>query len=301
DVDGQTSTALLVQTLRTLGADVVHYIPVRSREGHGFHIESLEQILDNGARLVITCDTGITAYEAVDYANSRRVDVILTDHHELGEALPNARAVINPRLLPKDHPLANLAGVGVAYKLAEALLNSEPQSADLLDLVALGLIADVALLQGETRSLTQKGIEILRQGKRIGLRAIAELAGASLETLTEETIGFTFAPRLNALGRLGDANPAVDLLLTRDQVRARVLAAQIEGLNAQRRLLTSQVYEAAEARLRAEPELLNEAALILSHPNWPGGVVGIVANKLVEHHHKPAILLTESGDGILRG
>ncbi len=300
DVDGQTSTALLVQTLRTLGADVVYYIPVRGRESHGLHIQSLQPILDNGATLVITCDTGITAHAALDYANSRAVDVIITDHHDPGETLPNAAAVINPKLLPKEHPLADLAGVGVAYKFAEALLNSETQSADLLDLVALGLIADVALLRGETRSLAQKGIQILRQGNRPGLKAIAELAGASLETLTEETIGFTFAPRLNALGRLGDANPAVELLLTRDNSRARVLATQIEGLNAQRRLLTSQVQKAAEARLGAEPDLLKEPAIVLSHPNWPGGVVGIVASRLVERHHKPVILLTES-EGILRG
>ena len=130
---------------------------------------------------------------------------------------------------------------------------------------------------------------------------MAELAGANLETLTEETIGFTFAPRLNALGRLGDANPAVELLLTQDPVRARILAAQIEGLNTQRRLLTSQVYQAAEAQLHENPSLLTEPAIILSHRDWPGGVVGIVANQLVERYHKPSILLTESDDGILQG
>jgi single-stranded-DNA-specific exonuclease len=303
DVDGQTSTALLVQTLRLLGTKVVYYIPVRGKESHGVHIESLKPILDNGAKLILTCDTGITAFEAVDYANSRGVDVVITDHHELDETLPNAKAIINPKLLPKGHLLENLAGVGVAYKLAEALLNSEfqNQNSELLDLVALGLIADVALLKGETRSLAQKGIRVLRETKRLGLKVMAELSGTSLETLTEETIGFTFAPRLNALGRLGDANPVVELLLTQDPARARILAAQIEGLNAQRRMLTSQVYEAAEAQLRANPSLLTEPAIVLSHPNWPGGVVGIVANKLVERYHKPAILLNESEDGILRG
>jgi single-stranded-DNA-specific exonuclease len=229
DVDGQTSTTLLVQTLRAIGANVVYYIPVRGKESHGMHIESLKPIIENGATLIVTCDTGITAHEAVDYANARGVNVVVTDHHDLGERLPNAKAIVNPKLLPQDHLLANLAGVGVAYKLAEALLNSEDQiqSADLLDLVALGLIADVALLKGETRSLAQKGLQALRETKRIGLKVMAELAGASLETLTEETIGFTFAPRLNALGRLGDANPAVELLLTQDPARARVLAAQI--------------------------------------------------------------------------
>ena len=155
----------------------------------------------------------------------------------MGDTLPNAKAIINPKLLPKDHLLANLAGVGVAYKLAEALLikNQKSEIKKMLDLVALGLIADVALLKGETCSLAQKGIQALRNTNRLGLKVMAELSGTNLETLTEETIGFTFAPRLNALGRLSDANPAVELLFTQDPVRARILAAQIEGLNTQRR------------------------------------------------------------------
>ncbi|MBK7452994.1 MAG: single-stranded-DNA-specific exonuclease RecJ [Anaerolineales bacterium] len=308
DVDGQTSTALLVQALRAIGADVIYYIPIRGKESHGVHVDSLMPIIDQGAKLIVTCDTGITAHEAVEYANSRGVDVIITDHHDLGGTLPNAVAIINPKRLPKDHLLSNLAGVGVAYKLAEALLNDKTRSTvnglrseDLLDLVALGLIADVALLKGETRSLAQKGIQKIRETNRLGLKVIAELSGTNLETLTEETIGFTFAPRLNALGRLGDANPAVELLLTQDSARARVLAAQIEGLNAQRRLLTSNVYQAAEAQLRENPDLLNDPAIVLSNRGWPGGVVGIVANKLVDRYHKPAILLNESEDGIMRG
>jgi single-stranded-DNA-specific exonuclease len=280
---------------------VVYYVPVRGKESHGVHIESLKPILADGAKLILTCDTGITAHEAIDYANSHGAQVIVTDHHDPGETLPNAKVIINPKLLSNDHPLANLAGVGVAYKLAEALSGSNDFSRSLLDLVALGLIADVALLKGETRVLAKKGIQKLKEMNRLGLKAMAELAGANPETLTEETIGFTFAPRLNALGRLSDANPAVELLTTQDAARARVLAAQIEGLNAQRRLLTSQVHEAAKAQLREHPELLNEPVILLSHPNWPGGVVGIVANRLVDRYHKPAILLNEADDGILRG
>ena len=314
DVDGQTSTTLLVQTLKALGANVTYYIPIRGKESHGVHVESLKSILDHGTKLIVTCDTGITAHEAVEYANSRGVDVVITDHHDVGETLPNAKAIINPKLLPENHLLANLAGVGVAYKLAEMLLNREPRTIDheasivhglspedLLDLVALGLIADVALLKGETRALAKKGIQKLRETSRLGIKVMAELANVPLDTLTEETIGFTFAPRLNALGRLGDANPAVELLLTQDSGRARVLAAQIEGLNMQRRMLTSQVYQAAEAQLKSNPELLEEPAIVLAHSGWPGGVVGIVANKLVERYHKPAILLNAAEDGILRG
>jgi len=303
DVDGQTSTTLLVQTLQALEANVTYYIPVRSKESHGVHVSSLKPIIEGGAKLMLTCDTGVTAHEAIEFARSRGVDVIVTDHHDPAETLPNANAIINPKLLPEDHALANLAGVGVAYKLAEALLSGDRSSEipNLLDLVALGLIADLALLRGETRSLAQRGIQALRGTGRLGLKRMAELSETNLDALTEETIGFAFAPRLNALGRLGDANPAIELLLTHDPVRANLLATQIEGLNTQRRLLTSQVYEAAEAQLRVNPDLLAEPVIILSHQNWPGGVVGIVAARLVERYHKPAVLLTSSEDGILRG
>src|SRR5215207_3871610 len=168
DVDGQTSTALLVQALGAMKANVTFYIPIRGKEGHGIHVESLKSVIDNGAKLIVTCDTGITAHEAIDYANSRGVDVVVTDHHDLGETLPNASAVIDPKLLPEVHPLATLAGVGVAYKLAEALLIESHKSEieNLLDLVALGLIADIALLKGETRLLTQLGIQALRETQR---------------------------------------------------------------------------------------------------------------------------------------
>ena len=304
DVDGQSSTSLLVQTLQLIDANVVYYIPIRGKESHGIHIETLKPMIDNGVTLLLTCDTGITAYQAIDYANSRGLDVIVTDHHELGETLPNAKVIVNPKLLSTGHVLENLAGAGVAYKLAEALLTSyrPPINPDiLLDLVALGLIADVALLKGETRTLVQKGLRSLRKTNRIGLKVMAELSGTNLETMTEETIGFTFAPRLNAMGRLSDANPTVELLTTNDNARARVLATQIEGLNTQRRLLTSQVYEAAETLLRENPGLLTEPAIILAHPNWPGGVIGIVANRLVERYHKPTMMLTQGEDGILRG
>ncbi|MGE5250316.1 MAG: single-stranded-DNA-specific exonuclease RecJ [Bacteroidota bacterium] len=303
DVDGQTSTALLVETLRALGADVMYYVPVRSRESHGVHVSSLKPLIEAGAKLLLTCDTGITAHEALDYARLCGLEVIITDHHDPGETLPLADAVVNPKLLAADHPLAHLAGVGVAYKLAEALTTAAQHSGvgDLLDLVALGLIGDVALLRDETRSLARAGIQAFRDTSRLGLRTIAALSETNLETLTEETIGFVFAPRLNALGRLGDANPAVELLLTHDPVRARVLATQIEGLNAQRRLLTSQVYEGAEAQLQADRRLLDEPAIVLYHAHWPGGVIGIVAGRLAERYHKPAILLSAAEGGMLRG
>jgi len=321
DVDGQTATAILVETLRALGAEVSYHIPVRARESHGVNIPVLKEIIDNGAQLIITCDTGITAHEAVKYASSRGIDIVITDHHDLGETLPPAVAVTNPKLLPPEHPLANLPGAGVAYKLAEALIENRssllenrpsnpedripnielPTPDSLLDLVALGTVADLAILRGDTRYLVQKGLHALRNTARLGLKAMLELAELKPENLTESQIGFALGPRLNALGRLEDANPAVDLLTTPDPVRARVLATHLEGLNVQRKLLCDQVTLAAEAQLRADPSLLAQPVILLVGKDWPGGVVGIVAARMVERYGKPAILMTSGADGITRG
>lgn len=307
DVDGQTSTTLLVQAFSALGADVTWHIPVRARESHGVNIENLARVIAAGAKLIVTCDTGITAHAAVQYAHERGVDMVITDHHDLPATLPDAVAVVNPKLLPPNHPLATLAGVGAAYKLAEALTSdrgrwtvdhdTSPSTvhrlpSDLLDLVALGLVADLALLTGDARYLVQKGIYALRNTQRLGLKTMMELAELNPAHLTEEHIGFVLGPRLNALGRLGDANPAVELLTTADPMRARVLATELEGLNARRKLLCDQVYQAAEAQLRDDPLLLAQPVIVLAQPAWPGGVIGIVASRLVERYGRPAILFS---------
>ncbi len=302
DVDGQTSTSLLVEALTILGNPPSFHIPVRGREGHGVHIDALASVIERGAQVVLTCDTGVTAHEAVEYARSLGVDFVITDHHEPGSTLPQAAAVVNPRLLPPHHPLADLSGVGVAFELARMLMESRGEAtAPLTDLVALGLVADVATLRGDTRLLAQHGIDALRTTSRLGLRTLAELAKTELRALTEETIGFALAPRLNAVGRLSDATMAVDLLLTADPVRANVLAAQIEGLNIRRRLLTEQVDAAVEEMIRGNPASLGQPILLLSQASWPGGVLGIVASKLVERFQKPALLISAGDDGLLRG
>lgn len=304
DVDGQTATALLVQTLRWLGAEPRYHVPVRETEGHGVNLPYLEKILEQGADLMITCDTGITAFEALEYARERGLDVIVTDHHLLGESLPPALTHLTPRLLPENHPMCGLPGVGVAYQLALALLSRAGQSEraqELLDLTALGIVADVALQTGDTRYLLQQGLQELRRGKRLGVRAILERAEVSPLWLNEEHLGFVLAPRLNALGRLSDANPAVELLTTSDEVRARVLAEELEILNARRQFLTAQVLAAAEDRLRADSSLLRAPVLILENPQWAPGVVGIAASQLVQRYHRPVILLSGSSGGILRG
>jgi len=304
DVDGQTSTALLISVLRALGGNVIYHVPHRHREGHGMRPEVLDGILSQGIGLVVTCDTGTTAHEALALASSRGVDVIVTDHHVPSEQSPLVYALVNPRLLPPDHPLRELPGVGVAYKLAECLCEragQEPLAAAQLDLVALGIVSDVALHGGDVRYLLQKGLEVIRSGDRLGLRTIIEAAGLSREDVSEEHIGFSIAPRLNSLGRLADASEGVELLTTNDTVRARILAAQLEGLNVRRQLLTKQVFDGARSQVERDSSLLEHAALVLSHPSWPGGVVGIVAGRLAEYYGRPVVLISAPPGEVARG
>ncbi len=309
DVDGQTSTSLLVQTLRALGANVHWHIPLRATESHGIKIPYLKEVIDAGAEVILTCDTGVSEIEAIDYANGRGVDVVVTDHHDLPEKLPNAVAVVNSKRLPEEHPLSTLPGIGVAYLLAQKLLERRKKKdssfklhhSALLDLVALGITADVADLHGDARYLLQRGLIELRQTKRIGLQTLYELAGINPLTINEGDIGFGIAPRMNAIGRLGDANIMVDFLTTENPSQARVIATQLEGLNTQRRLLTSQIYQAAEAQIRDNPELKESAALVLAQKDWPAGVIGITASRLGERYRKPVILLSVGEDGKARG
>ncbi len=336
DVDGQTATALLVSALRDLGGRVTYHVPLRETEGHGVSLPALKGIIAGGARLILTCDTGIAAHEAVAYARTQRVDVIITDHHDPPPTLPDAVAVINPKLLHhaapggsetrqeqassvtlsaaaqpvtlsaaarRVSPLADLPGVGVAYKLAEALYAAarRPGEAEKhLDLTALGIVADLALQRGDTRYLLQRGLAALRRAERTGLRVMLEAADLLPAHLSEEHIGFVLGPRLNAAGRLADAGPCVELLTTGDETRARIIAADLEALNGRRKLLCDQVEAGAEAQIAADPALLEHAALVLSSPHWPAGVIGIVASRLVERYGKPAILIAAPPGGIGR-
>ncbi|MGQ9490303.1 MAG: single-stranded-DNA-specific exonuclease RecJ [Anaerolineae bacterium] len=326
DVDGQTATALLVSALRDLGGRISYHIPLRETEGHGVGLAALRQVIAAGARLILTCDTGVTAHAAVAYARSQRVDVIITDHHDLPETLPEAAAaIVNPKLLfgarpvgdgpdPSEkpglspttfspHPLADLPGVGVAYKLAEALYAWARRPAEVeqyLDLVALGVVADLAVQHGDTRYLLQRGLVALRRARRLGVRALLEAADLNPEHLTEEHIAFILGPRLNAAGRLADANPCVELLTTDDRTRARVIAADLEALNSRRRLLCDQVERSAEAQIADDRSLLDDPVLVLANPHWPAGVIGIVASRLVEKYGRPVILISAPAEGVGR-
>ncbi len=295
DVDGQTSTTTLVEGLRELGGDVVYHIPIRGQESHGITKEVLTSYLKSGFDLLLTCDTGISEHENIQLVQEAGIPVIVTDHHSLGESLPPAEAVLNPQRLPPEHPLRTLPGVGVAYKLMEGLFaarRSDFREGHFLELASLGIVADVAHLQGDTRYLLQKGLTSLRKTNRVGLQLLYQNAGLNPYHLNEDHIGFQIAPRMNAVGRLGDANPMVEFLTTNDEGRARVLATQIEAFNAQRRFATRQVEKAAQSLLDASIDDRHAPAIVLHQPDWPGGVVGIVASRLVEAYNKPAILLT---------
>lgn len=301
DLDGQTSTTLLVDALRQLGGDVIYHIPVRATESHGIKIPYLESFLDQGVQLLITCDTGITAHEAVDYANDRGVPVIITDHHQLAPELPNALASVNPQRLSPEHPMHPLCGVGCAFEViralyAEMVSTPETQTDQFLDLVALGTIADVAELHGDNRWLVQRGLRQIREAPRKSILALLNAAEVILSQLDEGHISFQLAPRLNAIGRLGDANPVVDFFLSDDDQLIQVTVARLEGLNGERRFQSKQIFAGAQGLIQQDPHVLDFPVLILGHPEWIGGVVGIVASHLSEIYNRPVILLTTPPD-----
>ena len=298
DVDGQTSTALLVEALQQLGADVIHHIPVRLTESHGVKIPALQAFLEQGVQLMLTCDTGIAAHEALDFAAAAGVDVIVTDHHELPDELPKATALINPHRLPADHPAATLSGVGVAYKLMQAFyahVGYNGAIEETLDLVALGLVADVAVLRGDARYFVQRGLQRLRENRRAGLRALLRTLGVRTEALNEEQIGFIIAPHLNAVGRLGDANGMVDFLTTTDEAAARRWASRLTRLNFQRKQLMQNILTQARTQIAQHPEWLQDEGLVLVGEDWHPGIIGIVAGRLAKHYGKPVIIITTQG------
>ena len=307
DVDGQTATAVLVSGLRLLGAQVSYHVPVRANESHGINIPFLQSFLAEGIQLLLSCDTGISAADAVDYARSKGVDTIITDHHTLPAALPDALAVVNPQRLPDGHPLSSLCGVGCAFKLVETLFSRTgrlEESEQFYDLVALGSVADLASLTGDCRYLVQRGLANMREKPRPALTEMLRLADVKPDFITEEHISFVLAPRLNAAGRLADANPVVEFLITDDEQTIQLVAAELERLNSKRKLLCDQVFKGALSVIEKDRSLLDTSVLLLNHPQWPAGVIGIVASRLVDLYYRPVILVStppgEAGRGSAR-
>ncbi|MFS0654720.1 single-stranded-DNA-specific exonuclease RecJ [Bacillus sp. 179-C3.3 HS] len=287
DADGVTSTSVLLHTLKERSAKVDFYIPDRFKEGYGPNEQAFRYIKEQGASLVITVDTGIAAVNEARIAKEIGLDLIITDHHEPSEELPEALAIVHPKQPGCHYPFKELAGVGVAFKLAHALLDELP--VQLLDLVAIGTIADLVPLHDENRWLAKKGLKQLRQSNRLGLKALMKEVGASLEEADEDTIGFQIAPRLNAVGRIEQADPAVHLLMTEDQDEAEELAQFVQEINKERQKIVSTITEEAIKMVEADDD--DQSAIVVAKAGWNPGVVGIVASKLTDTFSRPAIVL----------
>ena len=294
DADGMTSASILKETLEQLGAECLVYLPNRFTDGYGPNASVYKYFIEQqGISLIVTVDNGVAGHEAIDLAQSMGVDVIVTDHHSLPEILPDAYAIVHPEHPESDYPFKYLAGCGVAFKLACALL--EEVQVELLDLVAIGTIADMVSLTDENRIMLQYGLEVLRNTQRIGLQELFEIAGISSSDVTEETIGFQLAPRLNALGRLDDPNPAIELLTGFDDEEVREIALMIQDKNEERKEIVQAIYE--EAKSLVDP---NKSVQVLAKEGWNPGVLGIVAGRLLEELGQTVIVLNIE-DGRAKG
>ncbi|GAB2560393.1 single-stranded-DNA-specific exonuclease RecJ [Gracilibacillus alcaliphilus] len=285
DADGVTSTTVMVEALRESGAMCDYYIPNRFTEGYGPNEAAFQEAFRQGFQLIITVDNGIAGDKEVALANELGIDVIITDHHEVQEVIPEAYAIIHPKC-SEQYPFKELAGVGVAFKFAEHLLGYFPKQ--FLDLVAIGTIADLVPLQGENRILTYYGLQAITTTSRMGIQALKKQCQLE-DYVTEEDIGFRIAPRLNAVGRLQDANLAVDLLLTEDPEEAEELASYIQGLNTERQKIVANITE--EAIALYEEQASEQKVIVVAREGWNQGVLGIVASKLIQAYHRPAIVL----------
>lgn len=298
DVDGITSAFLLHSALAELGARPECRIPDRIRDGYGLTSEAIDAARRRGCSLVVTVDCGITAVEAVEYARGHGIDCVVTDHHEPASALPAAHAVVNPLRPGCPYPFKSLAGVGVTFKLVERLLQGRgglDRARDFLDVVALGTIADVVPLVGENRVLAHLGLDRLNQHRRLGLRALVDRAGLGGRRITSGQVAFVLAPRINAAGRMGNAELGLRLLLAREDQEAADCAQALEEENDRRREKDGEALREAERRVREE--LAEDCqSILLWSDSWHPGVIGIVASRLVERYGRPALLVALEGD-----
>jgi single-stranded-DNA-specific exonuclease len=300
DADGLTATALVADVLSQLGQSPVLVIPDRYEDGYGISANTLARLRDAKVELLITVDCGISNAREIADAKATGMQVVVTDHHTVPEHVPYADAVVNPQLPGDPYPNKGLAGVGVAFKLAQALLQRSdlsPQRREasekwLLDLVAIGTVADLMPLTGENRTLVHFGLQVLHRSRRAGLQALAEVTGIRLAQATSTTIGYTLAPRLNAAGRMGSAETALTLLTTHDDDEARQAALKLGEANTNRQSTTSEAVQAAREQLG---EITDEERILITSGPWKSGIVGLVAGKLVQEYHRPAVVIEVAG------
>ena len=291
DVDGVTVTAVLVQVIKQLNGDVCEYIPNRFDEGYGLNIEALDLLAESGIDLIITVDCGIRSIKEIDHALSKGLEMIITDHHEPLSVLPQCQAIISPKRDGDTYPEKNLAGVGIAYKLVEALLskmdNHGLRVEDWLDLVAIGTVADLVPLTGENRALVKAGLKEVRFGRRPGVRSLAGVAGRDVQQIKSSDIGFMLGPRLNAAGRLDSALQAYELLSTQEMSKSGLLAQKLDDQNRFRQQITTEMMVEAETQIE---QCGDDLLLFAVHKEFNEGVVGLVASRLTEKYYRPSII-----------
>ncbi len=294
DVDGITATCLLTDFIRKQGGDCLPYIPARLEEGYGLNRIALEQLHSQGVKLIVTVDCGITAVEEARLCKELGMELVITDHHECKDTLPEAVAVVDPHRPDCTYPHNTLSGVGVAFKLASALCGSQEEIlAAYGDMVCLGTVADVMLLQGENRVFVSQGLEQLKNSQRPGLVALMEQAGCDRQNLSASTVGYTLAPRINAAGRMGQIDLAVELFLTQDALQGQELAKALCSLNKQRQAVEAEIYQQVVEML---PQGQRPDAIVLADETWHQGVVGIVASRIAEEYCCPTFLICLDGD-----
>ena len=301
DVDGTTGAAALYLAFQKFGADVTYYIPDREKEGYGLSYHGIEVAKDIGIDLIITCDCGINAFVQVDFANEQNIDIIITDHHTTDTELPKAHAILNPKREDCEYPFKGLCGGGVAFKLITAIGNELniplTDYEEIIPLITLGTAADVVPIKDENRVIVHHGLNILENLEKPGLKTLLELAGLKGHISVGQLV-FSIAPRINAAGRIGDANRAVELLVTDDQDKARLLAKELDNENKRRQIIQQAMVDEALLKVNAEADLKNENALVLANAGWHPGVVGIVASKIKEEFNRPTIIIAlENGSG----
>ena len=298
DVDGITSIAILYKQLTKMGVEVGFYVPDRMVEGYGVNRDALDKIKADGTKLIITVDTGITAVEEAEYAKSIGIDFIITDHHECKEKIPDVYAAIDPKRKDCPYPFKSLAGVGVVFKLIQALAPNEPLETlvdEYADLMCLGTVADISPLIDENRVIVTEGLKKFKTTKNVGLKALIDVS-TNGKTITTSTIGYTIAPRINASGRLGCASTSVELFLTDDKEKAAELAESLCHENTLRQQTVQKMFKEALEYIDEHPEIKDDDIIVIPHENWHHGIVGIVSSKITEKYYKPSILFAVDGD-----
>jgi single-stranded-DNA-specific exonuclease len=305
DVDGVTSVALLYLVLKDLGGQVSYRIPERQNDGYGLSESAIRECWEQGDRLLVTVDTGITAVEQIRYARELGMDVIICDHHRPGDSLPDANAILNPKVESCGYPFRELAAVGVAFKLAQALGDRLQMDEDLafryLDLAALGSAADIVPLLGENRILVSLGLDKLNTQPLTGIRALLDVAGPQGREVDVSQIIFGLAPRINAVGRMGNAERAVELLTTQNRSRAREIAQVLESENSARKCIDQDTLGEALKKVEREVDLENDRVIVLHQREWHCGVIGIVASRIIEKYHRPTVLISVDEHGVGKG